>query len=235
MGNVGLGTADADSGTAWKMTPGESTHEPSSAALAAFRADFPVKAPNARSLAASIEKAPWPTPAVPANRAMADHDPELEQLAADPLGAPQLVLGRHGQDEGPDLWAEIWPAASGAGLPAPAQPPALPMPAHDRFGCDQGQVLAPAGKEPSSKDPQLTWETCQLASANAWRIERRRACWSLGLDRTGRTTRRASDPLAGGRVAGSLSVQRVWRVPPRSSASVSGWHAPALACSIGSG
>ena len=37
------------------MTPGESTQALSSAALAAFRADFPVKAPNARSLAASIE------------------------------------------------------------------------------------------------------------------------------------------------------------------------------------
>src|SRR5258708_4745642 len=39
------------------------------------------------------------------------------------------------------------PSATGAGLPKTEQPPALPMSAHDRFGCDEGQMLAPADAE----------------------------------------------------------------------------------------
>src|SRR5207249_8389790 len=88
------------------------------------------------------------------NRAIADHDAELEQLASDPLSAPQSVLTGYGRDQVPHLGTEMRTSATGAGLPAPEQAPALPMPAHDRFGCDQGQVLAPAGAESASQDPQ---------------------------------------------------------------------------------
>src|SRR5205823_6358258 len=72
----------------------------------------------------------------------------------DPLGAPQPVLARDGRDQLLDVGAERWTATSAAGLPAPEQAPTLPMPAHDRLGCDQEQVLAPAGAESASEDPQ---------------------------------------------------------------------------------
>ena len=39
-------------------------------------------------------------------------------------------------------------------LPAPEQPPALPMPADHRVGRDDRQVLAPAGTPSASQDPQ---------------------------------------------------------------------------------
>jgi hypothetical protein len=70
-----------------------------------------------------------------------------------PLGAPQAILARHGHDQLPHLRAELWTATSGAGLPAPEQPPSLPMPAHHRIWRDHPQVLAPAGAEPTSQDP----------------------------------------------------------------------------------
>ena len=90
--------------------------------------------------------APRRSPAVPPNQAVGDLDAELEQLPADPLGASQAVVARHGRDEVPHLRAELRTPASGAGLPAPEQAPALPMPAHDRLGCDEGQMLAPAAQ-----------------------------------------------------------------------------------------
>ena len=81
-------------------------------------------------------------------------DPELEQLAPDPLGTPEPVVAGHGRDQLPHFGAEMGTTASGAGLPAPEQPPALPMPAHDCVGCHEHQVPTPASAEPSSQDPQ---------------------------------------------------------------------------------
>jgi len=50
--------------------------------------------------------------------------------------------------------AEMRTPASRAGLPAPEQAPALPMPAHHGVGRDDRQVLVPAGPAPSGEDPQ---------------------------------------------------------------------------------
>ena len=36
----------------------------------------------------------------------------------------------------------------------PEQPPALAMPAHDRFGSDECQILAATDTEPASQNPQ---------------------------------------------------------------------------------
>src|SRR5207244_2606685 len=84
----------------------------------------------------------------------ADHNAQLQQLASDPLGAPKPVVARHARDQVPYLGTEMRTSATGAGLPTPEQPPAPTMPAHDRFGCDEGQMLAPAGAESASEDPQ---------------------------------------------------------------------------------
>src|SRR6266542_5308807 len=94
----------------------------------------------------------WPT--VEPNRAVADDDAQLEEFAAEPFGPPHAVLARDGRDQLPHFRAEPRTAAGGAGLPAPEQAGALPMPAHDRLGCDEGQMLEPAGAEPASEDPQ---------------------------------------------------------------------------------
>ena len=48
----------------------------------------------------------------------------------------------------------MWPSTSGAGLPTPERTPALSMPAHHSIGRDDRQMLAPAGAESSSQDPQ---------------------------------------------------------------------------------
>src|SRR5207244_1326876 len=92
--------------------------------------------------------------AIASDRAIADHDAELEQLTSDPFRAPQSVLARHGHDQLSDLGTEMRPATSGAGLPAPEHTPALPMPAHHGIGCDDAQMLAPAGIEPARQDPE---------------------------------------------------------------------------------
>jgi hypothetical protein len=94
------------------------------------------------------------TPAVASNRAIADHDAQLERLTPDPFRAPRSVLARHSPDEVLDLGAEPWPAASRAGRPAPEQTPALPMPAHHGVGRDDPQVLTPAGTPPPRQDPE---------------------------------------------------------------------------------
>src|SRR5712692_3297439 len=91
------------------------------------------------------------SPAIPTNRSIADHDAELEKLASDPLSAPHPVVARHARDQVPHLGTEMRTSATGAGLPTPEQAPALTMPAHDRFGCDEGQMLAPAGAESRAK------------------------------------------------------------------------------------
>ncbi len=93
-------------------------------------------------------------PAVPLDRAVADHDPELEQLTPDALGAPQAVLARHRRDQFMDLRAEMRPSASRAGPPTPEESPALPMPAHDCVRRDERQVLAPVGTPSPSQDPE---------------------------------------------------------------------------------
>src|SRR5947209_8680245 len=98
-------------------------------------------------------RAPRSPPAITPNRAVADHDAQLEQLASDPLGAPERILAGDGRDQLSHLRAEMRTPAAGAGLPAPEQLPALPMPAYDRVRRDDRQVLTPASAEPASQDP----------------------------------------------------------------------------------
>ena len=93
-------------------------------------------------------------PALSSNRAVADDDAQLEQFASDALGAPQPVLAGNGRDQLPHFGAETWPSSSYTGLPAPEEPSALAMPAHDCVGRHERQVLTPASAEPSSQDPQ---------------------------------------------------------------------------------
>ena len=97
---------------------------------------------------------PGSAPAVAPNRPVADQDAELEQLASDALGAPQAILAGHGPDQLLNLGADVGTPASGAGLPAPEQTPALSMPAHRSIGRDDLQMLAPAGAEAAHQDPE---------------------------------------------------------------------------------
>jgi hypothetical protein len=93
-------------------------------------------------------------PAVTSDRAAADVDAELDQLAPDALGAPESVLARHGPDEILHLGAEMRVAASGAGLPMPEQAPALSMPAHHRVRRDDRQVVTPAATPSARRYPE---------------------------------------------------------------------------------
>ena len=47
------------------------------------------------------------TPAIAADRARTDHDPELEEFAADALTAPERILVGHGGDQLPNLKGSI--------------------------------------------------------------------------------------------------------------------------------
>src|SRR5215210_1372519 len=93
-------------------------------------------------------------PAVATDRAVADDDAELEELAADPLGAPERVLARHRGDQLARLLADARPAEAGAGLPAPDELPGLAMPADHRLRPDEDQVAAPVRVDPAGQDPQ---------------------------------------------------------------------------------
>src|SRR6266496_2778456 len=86
--------------------------------------------------------------------------PSFSKFASDPLGASQPVITGHGRDQVPHLGTEMRTPATGGGLPPPEQAPALTMPAHDGLGCDEGQMLAPAGAASASQDPhQLVPQT----------------------------------------------------------------------------
>ena len=98
-------------------------------------------------------------PTVARDRAVADHDAELEQLAPDPLGAPEPVLARDGRDQLSHFGTETRTAALGAGLPPPEEVPALPMPAH--IFCEPGPTRAcpkcAAEHAVALEDEVLTW------------------------------------------------------------------------------
>src|SRR5207249_11368917 len=90
-------------------------------------------------------------PAIAPNGPVADHDAQLEQLASNPLGAPETVLAGHGRDEIPHFEAEMRTSAARARLPAPEQAPAVAMPAHDRSGCDDRYLDAHASRHRSGE------------------------------------------------------------------------------------
>ena len=68
------------------------------------------------------------------DRRLHDLDPEFEQFAMDARCAPQWVLSTHSPDQTADLSWYLWPAATGARLPAPIGPESCSVPAHDRVG-----------------------------------------------------------------------------------------------------
>src|SRR3712207_6792370 len=78
-------------------------------------------------------RAGWLTAAIAADRAIARDDPELQEFAADALGAPERVVARHNADEFARLSTEARPAEAGAGLPPPEELPGLAMPADHRL------------------------------------------------------------------------------------------------------
>src|SRR6266545_6211312 len=95
----------------------------------------------------------WFAPAIASNRATADHDAQLQQLASDPFGAPQPVVAGHSRYQVPYLRGEMRASATGGGPPTPEQAPALPMPTDDGVRGDERQVLAPAVTAPTSRGP----------------------------------------------------------------------------------
>src|SRR5207253_1005647 len=103
---------------------------------------------------ALARRAPRSSPAVAPDRAIADHDAQLEQLASDPLGTPERVLAGHGRDQFSYLWPEMGASASRTRLPAPEQAPTPPMPADDCIRRHERQVLARTGAESASHDPE---------------------------------------------------------------------------------
>ena len=95
----------------------------------------------------------WSAASVAADGPCADDDAELEELAADPLGAAVLVVARHGGDELTDLAVQARSAQSAAGPPAPEQAPALAMPAQHGHRPDHEEVASPVPVE--AADHQL--------------------------------------------------------------------------------
>src|ERR1017187_4370249 len=71
------------------------------------------------------------------DRALRDADAELQELASNPFGTPEPVLGRHVVDEGDDARRDTrfaW--TPGAGLPTPEKSESLPVPSQQRLGLD---------------------------------------------------------------------------------------------------
>jgi hypothetical protein len=79
---------------------------------------------------------------------------EIEELAADPLGAPMRVLGRDCGDQLADLGVQAWSAQQAAGPPAPEQAPALAMPAQLGLRPDQAEVVSPAPVDAAGDEPE---------------------------------------------------------------------------------
>src|SRR2546428_13838528 len=89
-----------------------------------------------------------------ADRAVADDDAELQELAPDALGAPQGVGPRRRPDQVPRLTAQSRPSAGRARSPAPEQPPALSVPPDHGVGGDQDEVPAPPGHQLARQHPE---------------------------------------------------------------------------------
>jgi len=89
---------------------------------------------------------------IPLNCALRDADAELQELASNPLGSPEPVLGRHAVDEGDNLRRDArfaWTVL--AGCPPPEHSESFPVPSQDRLGLDQEQGLAPPAIEAQDK------------------------------------------------------------------------------------
>jgi hypothetical protein len=81
----------------------------------------------------------------------------MPSLSSSPLirSVPHSRLSRDiSDDQVAYLGTEMRTSTSGAGLPTPEEAPALAMPAHHRFGYDEGQMFAPASAALASQNPQ---------------------------------------------------------------------------------
>src|SRR3712207_3046771 len=86
----------------------------------------------------------WPfVPYVPLNRPLRDLDSDVEQLAADTLGTPQMSVGRHLLDQPDRLSWELRFPGRRVRFPLPAQPKPLPLPPQDRLRLDDQAGMLP--------------------------------------------------------------------------------------------
>ena len=83
--------------------------------------------------------------------ALADFDSELEEFAADTLGAPSDVFGAHLPDQGDDIGRDPGLRRLGFGLAAPDQAEQLAMPAEEGVGLNDEQGLLPEGRRPGQE------------------------------------------------------------------------------------
>src|SRR5262249_6470452 len=112
-------------------------------------------------------------PTVPLDRGLADRDPELLELPADPFGAPPRIRLRDRRDQLPDLGADPRPADPRP--PAPrrratprdqAPPPAVPADA--RVGRDHDQVPAPVEPDETSQHPEKLVTPAEPRALAGW-------------------------------------------------------------------
>jgi hypothetical protein len=97
----------------------------------------------------------WPhTAHVSLDGALADADPQLAQLAADALGAPQPVLARQPLDEIDGLLGDAGPPRPRGRSPAPDEPEAGAVPAQQRRRLDDQEGLAPRPDAARDQDQQ---------------------------------------------------------------------------------
>jgi hypothetical protein len=76
--------------------------------------------------------------------ALRDSDAELQELASNPFGSPEPVLGGHATDERDHIRSEtrfVWIA--GAGFPTPEESESLPVLSENGLWLDQKQGMAP--------------------------------------------------------------------------------------------
>src|SRR5690349_25118214 len=89
----------------------------------------------------------WPTSPgyhIDRSRGLGYIDAELEQLAVNLGGAPQLILKAHSSDEVPHFFGNPRPAAGRTGSPSPGGDKALSMPTHDSLGPHDGYRIKDA-------------------------------------------------------------------------------------------
>jgi len=72
------------------------------------------------------------------NRSLRDANAELQELAANALGSPESVLGRHALDQSDEIGSDAWLAPTGrARLSTPEAPESLAVPPKQRLRLDQ--------------------------------------------------------------------------------------------------
>ena len=103
-------------------------------------------------------------PHVLLKRSFADPNAQFQELAADPLRAPEHIVLGHGLDKRDDLGRESLGLAPRSGLPPPDDLEQVPMPAQQRLGTDHMQCVAPAASQPGQEEQQQTVVAVQPSS-----------------------------------------------------------------------